>query len=139
MGLIVCRGYIYIYLSDIMYVFLWNWGKWSVWYKMLYHHTTLWWYKNGATLHEVFSVKTNLASYYWNAGKHICKQRKQSSRLIFIHSYCVSRIHPHIFIFKDIDSIFQATLWSTCFQKKHCRTICAAILNIIEQYHDIGE
>jgi len=27
MGLLVCRGYIYIYLSNIMYVFLWNWGK----------------------------------------------------------------------------------------------------------------
>ena len=58
-------------------------------------------------------------------GKHICKQRKQSSCLIFIHSYCVSRIHRHIFIFKDIDSIFQATLWSTFFRKSIVGRLCS--------------
>jgi hypothetical protein len=37
---------------------------------------------------------------------HLCKQRKQSDRLMFMHSYYVSRILGQIIISKDIVLIF---------------------------------
>jgi len=48
---------------------------------------------------------------------HQCKLRKQTDFLVFIHSHCVSRIHGHILISKDIVSIFSAIVRSTFLQK----------------------
>ena len=68
---------------------------------------------------------------------HQCKQRKQNDCLKFINSYCISRIHGHILISKDIVSIFPLTVRSTFPKKKmRCRK-AVKWSNSIEL--DIGE
>jgi len=67
---------------------------------------------------------------------HLCKQRKHSDGLIFIHSYYVSRIHGHIIISKEIVSVFPVHISPN---KKVLMNDCTVPLKVIKQQRDIGE
>jgi hypothetical protein len=104
---------------------------------MLYHYTVV--LKEWCDVARDVLCRTTLSWHHiiGMGGKtHLCKQRKHSDCLMFIHSYYVSQIHCHVIFSKDMVSIFPVHISPN---KKALLDDCTVTLKVIEQQRDIGE